>query len=184
MKIINLTWGQINDPLFWRQFWFLLFLSVTPSSPSPTLEGHLKVTQRPSRDLNLAFYLASVTSEIPRNCQICLLISVGYKSKSRATDANHDYVFVKKSHFLPTLILDCKKVNRLELVTRRGSFQGWLSDELRVSGFRGDLRHCSNTQELPLQTPNWVQRDLRRPEETHQQKPEPSEGQVTDLPQG
>ena len=84
------------------------------------------------------------------------------------------------------MILDFEKSqqNRIESVTRTGLFQGRLTDELWFSGFRGDLRHRSNAQELPQQTSNRVQRNLRRAQETHQQEPKPCESQVTNLPQG
>ena len=50
-KIIDLPGGQINDPLSGKHF-FLPFLTATPLSPSPTLEGLYKLTGRPSMALD------------------------------------------------------------------------------------------------------------------------------------
>ena len=50
-KIIDLPWGQINDPSLGKHY-SLLFLLAIPSSPSWTLEGLFELTRRPSRALD------------------------------------------------------------------------------------------------------------------------------------
>ena len=70
VEIIDLPGGQSNDPLSGKYF-YLPFLPATPSSLSRTFEGLLELTQRPSRDFNLAMCVVSGTTDNQGHREVC-----------------------------------------------------------------------------------------------------------------
>ena len=91
-------------------YFSLLFLAATPSSPSQTLEGLFELTWRPSRKgPHLASCVASGTTEIQGHRQVCHPRRKGPRTLSKTTDANLNCLFVENAFFTP--ILDCEKAS-------------------------------------------------------------------------
>ena len=81
----------------------LLLLTVTPSSPSRTLEGLFELTWLPFKDSRLPSCIASGTTEIQGLHQVCRTRCGGPRTPLKTAAANLDCARVENSLFYTDL---------------------------------------------------------------------------------